>query len=97
MAESTRVNGKITICMVRESTPGPTREDTTENTSMTRSMDSEPTLILMEDLTRDSGRMVSKMEKEHLPHLKEKPKKVSGKKVKEFNGWMKPPIDIREK
>jgi len=89
MAGRTRVTGKTTTCMVRECTNGLTKESTMESTSMTKNMDLELTLIQMDVVTPDFGQTVSNMEKALSLRLTVKRKEVSGRTVKERDGWMR--------
>jgi hypothetical protein len=83
MAEDTTDNGKTTICMARESTPGKMVGSTRESTLMIAKMDSEHTLGLMGDSIEVTGRMESSMQKDGIDLQMGKREEVFGTKERE--------------
>lgn len=65
MAESTRGHGETIRCTVEEFSFGRTVENTKGSTSTIRNKDMVNSAGLMEDHTKDSGKMGSKMARAH--------------------------------
>ena len=63
MAENTMVNGKITICTAKVSTPGKMEECMRETMKTIENMVTVFTLGMMANSTKDGGRMESSTEK----------------------------------
>jgi hypothetical protein len=81
--ESMMENGKIIICMEKESTPGKMEDDMKEIISMTESMDSVFIHGKMEDNILVIGKTENNTEKEHTDKQLDKKRRESGKTAKE--------------
>ena len=81
-----RDNGRITICMARESTHGRMERSMKENTWKRRKKAMEYSCGQMARSMRDSGRTASSTVKDYTQQLMGKPEKVFGVKEKELNG-----------
>jgi hypothetical protein len=87
MAENTMVNGKITICTAKVSTPGKMEECMRETMKTIENMVTVFTLGMMANSTKDGGRMESSTERvstEKMDVIEEE----FGRMAKELSGLM---------